>query len=87
MMVLASTNHSIQLIGTTVIEVPSQDGKRHATTVLIDYGFTGYAIMSYPFAKDLGYEFQHCKGETYRTATGNMATSLAVKLTMFDFLT
>jgi hypothetical protein len=30
--------------------------------------------------KKLGYEFQHCKGETYQTATGNMQTSLSVKL-------
>ncbi len=37
-----------------LFKVPSQDGKRHATTtVLIDNGFTGYAIMPYPFAKDL----------------------------------
>ena len=81
MMVLASKSGHKQLIGTTVIEVPSQDGKRHATSVLIDNGFTGYAIMSHSFAKNLGYEFQHCKGETYRTATGNMETSFSVKLT------
>ena len=55
MMVLASTGDQKQLIGTTVIEVPSQDGKRHATTVLIDNGFTGYAIMTHSFAENLGY--------------------------------
>jgi predicted aspartyl protease len=81
MMVLASKSDHKQLIGTTVIEVPSQDGKRHATTVLIDNGFTGYAIMSHSFAENLGYKFQRCKGETYRTATGNMETSFSVKLT------
>jgi len=57
MMVLASKNDNKQLIGTTVIEVPSQDEKRHATTVLIDNGFTCYAIMSHPFAEKLGYEY------------------------------
>jgi predicted aspartyl protease len=80
-MVLASKSDQKQLIGTTVIGVPSKDRKRHVTTVLIDNGFTGYAIMTHSFAEDLGYEFQRCKGETYRTAKGHMETSLSVKLT------
>jgi hypothetical protein len=53
----------------------------HATTVLIDNGFTGYAIMSYPFAELLGYEFQENKRESYRTMTGNIDTSLSVTVT------
>ena len=48
-----------QLNGITVIEVPRREGNHHATTILIDDGFTGYAMMSHPFAKQLGYKFQH----------------------------
>ena len=53
----------------------------HATTVLIDNGFTGYAIMSYPFVKKLGYKFQQSKGESYHAMTGNMNTLHSVTVT------
>jgi hypothetical protein len=41
---------------------------------MIDNGFLGYAMMSYPFAEKLGYKFQHKKEDSYRTAAGNMET-------------
>jgi hypothetical protein len=56
MMVQAS--NSKQVNGITIIEVPGKEGTHHVTTILIDNGFTGYAIMSYPFAEKLGYKFQ-----------------------------
>ncbi len=67
--------------GITVIEVPGKEGTCHATTILIDNGFTGYAIMSYPFAEKLGYKFQPCKGESYCATTENMDTLLSVTVT------
>ena len=36
--------------------------------------------MSYPFAKQLGYEFQPFDGEAYRTANGLMSTKLQVTI-------
>ncbi len=77
MMVQAS--NSKQVNGITVIEVPGKEGICHTTTILIDNGFTGYAVMSYPSEK-LGYKFQCSKGELYCTTTGNMNTSLSVKI-------
>jgi hypothetical protein len=79
MMVQAS--NSKQVNGISVIEVPRKEGTRHATTVLIDNGFTGYAIMSYPFAEKLGYKFQQSKGESYHAMTGNMNTLHSVTVT------
>jgi hypothetical protein len=75
MMVHASD--SKQVNGITIIEVPGKEGTCHTTTIQIDNGFTGYAIMSYPFAEKLGYKFQCSKGELYCTTTGNMNTSLS----------
>jgi hypothetical protein len=43
MMVQAS--NSKQVNGITVIEVPGKEGTCHATTILIDNGFTAYAVM------------------------------------------
>jgi predicted aspartyl protease len=40
--------------GITVIEVPGKEGTHHAITILIDNGFTGYVVISYPFAEKLG---------------------------------
>jgi hypothetical protein len=79
MMVQASNNKQVN--GITIVEVPGKEGTCHAITILIDNGFTGYAMMSYSFAKKLGYEFQHGKGESYRTTTGNMKTMFSVKVT------
>ncbi len=79
MMVQASNNKQVN--GITVVEVPGKEGTRHATTILIDNGFTGYAMMSYSFAEKLGYEFQCGKGESYRTTTGNMETMFSVTVT------
>ena len=79
MMVLASKNKQVN--GITIVEVPAKKGKRHATTILIDNGFLGYAMMSYLFAEKLGYEFQRKKGDSYCTAAGNMETSLSVTIT------
>jgi hypothetical protein len=79
MMVQALNNKQVN--GITVVEVPGKEGTRHATTILIDNGFTGYAMMSYPFAEKLGYKFQRGKGESYRTTTGNMETMLSVTVT------
>ena len=71
----ASSSNQPQLVnGITVIEFPAQDGTRLGTTILIDNGFSGHAIMSHAFAKSLGYEFQPSKGNSYRTTTGHMAT-------------
>ena len=79
MMVQASNNK--QVTGITVVEVPGKEGTHHATTISIDNGFTGYAMILYPFAEKLGYEFQHKKGDSYCTVTGNMETSLSVTVT------
>jgi hypothetical protein len=65
----------------TIIGVPAKDGTCHRTTILIDNGFTGFAIMSYLFAETLGYEFQHSNGESYRTMAGLMNTTLKVTIT------
>ena len=61
-----------------MIAVPGADGTVQGTTILIDNGFTGFAMMSHSFAKLLGYEFQHKKGESYRTATGLMEMDVSV---------
>ena len=44
MMVLASENKQVN--GITVIEVPNKEGQQNATTILIDNGFSGFAMMS-----------------------------------------
>ncbi len=81
MMVQASNSKQVNEIN--VIEVPGKEGTCHVTTVLIGNGFTGYAIMSYPFTEKLGCKFQQSKGkgESYRTTTGNMNTLLSVTVT------
>ena len=81
MMVVASEN--LQVNGITIIQVPTRNGDLKATTILIDNGFSGFAMMSYPFAKYLGYEFQRKEGSSYCTAAGNMETSLSVTITKF----
>jgi hypothetical protein len=58
MMVQALENNNKLVTGITVVELPDKNGKRHATTILIDTGFTGYALMSHQFAEHLGYKFQ-----------------------------
>jgi hypothetical protein len=78
---MVQVSNSKQVNGITVIEIPGKEGTCHATTILTGNGFTGYAIMSYPFAEKLGYKFQQSKGESYRTMTGNMGTSLSVTVT------
>jgi hypothetical protein len=60
--IMVQATNSKQVNGITVIEVKGKEGTCHATTILIDNGFTGNAIMSYPFAEKLGYEFQQSKG-------------------------
>ncbi len=77
---MVQTTNNKQVNGITVVEVPGKDKTCHATTILIDNGFTGYDIMSHFFAEKLGYEFQCTKGESYRTTTGNMNTSLSVSV-------
>jgi hypothetical protein len=62
---------SDQVNGITVIETPT-NGSCFATTVLIDNGCTGYAIMSHKVAKVLGYEFEPTSGQSYITATRQM---------------
>ncbi len=79
MMVQASNIKQVN--GITIIEVTGKEGTHYMTTILTDIGFTGYAIMSYPFAEKLGYEFQQSKGESYCTTTGNMDTSLSMTVT------
>lgn len=69
-----------QLNGITIITVPTSDGDRLGTTILLDNGFTGYAMISYPFAKQLGFEFTEIKGSTYRTTNGELNTSLQLTL-------
>jgi hypothetical protein len=78
LMVQASNNNNKLVTGITVVELPDKDGKRHATTILIDTGFTGYALMSHQFAEHLGYEFQPKSIQSYRTATGEMKTGSSV---------
>jgi hypothetical protein len=64
-------NHTTPLLNSiTVIDVPSQDGARYGTTILIDNGYTEYMIMSYLFAKSLGYELQEAQGRSYNTTNG-----------------
>ena len=77
---MVQTTNNKQVNGITVAEVPGKDGTLHTTTILIDNGFTGYAIMSHSFAEKLGYEFQCTKGESYWTTTSNMNTSLSVSV-------
>jgi predicted aspartyl protease len=78
MMVQASDNNNKLVTGITVVELPDKEGKRHATTILIDTGFTGYALMSHQFAEHLGYEFQPKAIQSYCTATGKMETGSSV---------
>ena len=80
-MMVQTSNSNKQVNGITIVEVPDKEGRRHATTILIDNGFTGYAMMSHQFMEQLGYEFQHTKGQSYRIATGNMETKLSVTIT------
>jgi hypothetical protein len=58
MMVQASNNNNKLVTGITVVELSDKEGKCHTTTILIDTGFTGYALMSHQFTEHLGYEFQ-----------------------------
>ena len=46
----------------------------YATTVLIDNGCTGYAIMSHNVAEILGYKFEPISGQSYITTMGQMNT-------------
>ncbi len=72
MMVHAPSSDQVNEI--TVIEAPTKDGSCFATTILIDNGCTGYAIMSHNIAKALGYKFKLISGQSYVTATGQMNT-------------
>jgi hypothetical protein len=65
---------SDQVNGIAIIKTPTKDGSRFATTILIDNGCTGYAIMSHKVAKVLGYEFEPTSGQSYVTAIGQMNT-------------
>jgi len=65
---------SDQVNGITIIEMPTKDGSLFGTTILIDNGFTGYAIMSHDTAETLGLEFEPISSQSYVTATGNMDT-------------
>ncbi len=76
MMVQATNNKQVN--GISVIQLQGQNGTHHATTIIIDNGFTGHAIMSHSFAEKLGYEFQRKKGETHCTTKGNMNTLQSV---------
>ncbi len=62
----------------TAVDVPAQDGTRYRTTILMDNGYTEYMIMSYPFAKSLGYELKHSQGRSYNTTNGLMTITLQV---------
>jgi hypothetical protein len=64
-MMVQKTASKQTLNGITVIAVPGADGTQHGMTILIDNGFTGFAMMSHPFAQSLGYEFQCGEGESY----------------------
>ena len=57
-MMVQAKNKPRKLNGVTVIDVPAKNGTHLGMTILVDNGFTGYAIMSYPFAEMLGYEFK-----------------------------
>ena len=54
---MVQTTNNKQVNGITIVEVLGEDGTPHATTILIDYGFTGYAIMSHSFAEKLAMNF------------------------------
>jgi len=69
---------SDQVNGITVIEMPTKDGSHFGTTILIDNGCTGYAIMSHNIAETLGLEFEPISGQSYVTATGYMNTKFQV---------
>jgi len=71
---------SDQVNGITIIEMPTKDGSHFGTTILIDNGFTGYAIMSHNTAETLGLEFEPISGQSYVTATGNMDTKFQARL-------
>ena len=77
-MMVQKTASKQTLNGITVIAVPGADGTQHGTTILLDNGFTGFAMMSHPFAKSLGYEFQRGEGESYRTVAGTMEMNISV---------
>ena len=80
MMVQAVENKARKFNGVTVIDVPAKDGARLGTTILIDNGFSGYAIMTYPFASQLGYDFQRVEGDSYNTVGGTLNTKLQVTI-------
>jgi len=72
--------NSNQVNGITIIEAPTKDGYHFGTTVLIDTGFTGYAIMSHSVATMLGYEFEPIQNEGLVTTTGLMNTNFQVTI-------
>ena len=77
---MVHTLNNNQVNGITVIEAPTKCGSRCGTTVLIDNGCTGYAIMAHDFAKMLGYEFEAIPGQSYNTLGGNVDTKLQVTI-------
>jgi hypothetical protein len=83
-MMVQKTVSKQTLNGITVIAVPGADGTEHGTTILIDNGFTGFAMMSHHFAESLGYEFQYGKGESYRTVAGTMEMNISVTIDNFE---
>ena len=80
MMVQATANKPHKLNGVTIIKVPAADGTRLGMTILIYNGFLGYAIMTYPFAKQLGYDLQPVLGKSYNTASGTLDTKHQVTI-------
>jgi len=72
MMVHAPSSDQVNRI--TIIEMPTKDGSRFGMTILIDNGFTGYAIMSHNIAETLHLEFEPISSQSYVMATGNMDT-------------
>ena len=64
-----------QVNGITIIKAPTKDGYHFGTTVLIDTGFTGHAIMSHSVATMLGYEFEPIQNEGFITTMGLMNTN------------
>ncbi len=85
MMVQASKNNNKLVTGITVVELPDKEEKCYATTILIDTGFTGYALMSHQFAEHLGYKFQPKAIQSYCTATRKMETGSSVTVTDIRF--
>ena len=52
MMVHAPSSNQVN--GITIIKMPTKDGSCFGTTILMDNGCTGYAIMSHNVAETLG---------------------------------